>query len=97
MPEAYKASGPVRKRVVVEGRVQGVWFRESCRTEAVARSVAGWVRNCDDGTVEAVFEGSEPAVEAMIAWCRSGPTHASVISVESTAEVPIGESAFRVR
>jgi acylphosphatase len=77
--------------------VQGVWFRESCRTEAVTRSVGGYVRNCDDGTVEAVFEGSVPAVEAMVAWCRSGSPHASVTSVVSTPETPIGEFAFRVR
>lgn len=91
------APSPIRRRVIVDGRVQGVWFRESCRTEAVARSVGGYVRNCDDGTVEAAFEGSLPAVEAMIAWCRSGPPHASVTSVVSTPETPIGESAFRVR
>jgi acylphosphatase len=90
-------SGAVRRRVIADGRVQGVWFRESCRKEAVARSVAGWVRNCDDGTVEAVFEGSPAAVEAMIAWCRLGPPHASVTSVVSTDEAAIGESAFRVR
>lgn len=87
----------IRRRVVVEGRVQGVWFRESCRNEAVARAVGGWVRNCDNGTVEAVFEGSPAAVEAMIAWCRLGPPHASVASVVSTAETPLGEVAFRVR
>jgi acylphosphatase len=87
----------VRKRVVIGGRVQGVWYRESCRKEAVARSVGGWVRNCDDGTVEAVFEGSAAAVEAMIAWCRLGPPHASVTSVVSTVEAPIGETTFRVR
>jgi len=90
-------SAPVRRRVVIAGRVQGVWFRESCRTEALARSVSGWVRNCDDGTVEAVFEGSPAAVEAMIAWCRLGPPHASVTSVVSTEETPIGEAGFRVR
>lgn len=90
-------SGTIRRRVVVEGRVQGVWFRESCRREAVSRSVGGWVRNCDDGTVEAAFEGSPPAIEAMIAWCRVGPAHASVTSVLSTEETPIGEAAFRVR
>ena len=86
-----------RKRVIVTGRVQGVWFRESCRTEAAARSVGGWVRNCEDSSVEAVFEGSPEAVEAMIAWCRLGPPHASVTSVVSTEETPAGEAAFRVR
>jgi acylphosphatase len=90
-------AGTIRRRVTVEGRVQGVWFRESCRKEAVSRSVGGWVRNCDDGTVEAAFEGSPPAIEAMIAWCRVGPPHASVTSVLSKEETPIGEVAFRVR
>jgi acylphosphatase len=92
-----ESSPVVRKRVVVRGRVQGVWFRESCRNEAVLRSVAGWVRNCEDGSVEAVFEGSPGAVEAMVAWCGVGPPQASVASVESAAEAPIGETAFRVR
>lgn len=91
------ARSRVRRRVVVHGRVQGVWFRDACRREAVSRSVAGWVRNCDDGTVEAAFEGSPAAVEAMTAWCRTGPPHASVASVESTDEAPIGEVAFRIR
>jgi acylphosphatase len=77
--------------------VQGVWFRETCRREAVARSVGGWVRNRDDGTVEAVFEGSPAAVESMAAWCSLGPPHASVTSVRSVEEAPIGEIAFRVR
>jgi acylphosphatase len=83
--------------VVVNGRVQGVWFRESCREQAMARSVSGRVRNCEDGSVEAFFEGSPSAVDAMVAWCRVGPPHASVTSVESTDETPIGETAFRVR
>lgn len=94
---AADLSGVVRRRVVVEGRVQGVWFRESCRREAVARLVRGWVANHDDGTVEAVFEGSAAAVEAMISWCRVGPPQASVTSVMSTDESPASEAAFRVR
>lgn len=87
----------VRTRVVVHGRVQGVWFRQSCRTQALALSVYGSVRNCEDGTVEAVFEGPPAAVEAMIAWCRVGPRHASVTSVLSVDESAIGETGFRVR
>jgi acylphosphatase len=58
--------------------------------------VSGCVRNCEDGTVEAVFEGPSAAVAAMIAWCRVGPPHASVTSVESTAETPTGATGFRV-
>jgi acylphosphatase len=64
---------------------------------AVGRGVAGWVRNCEDGSVEAVFEGPSASVEAVIAWCRVGPRHASVTSVASNDEPPIGEVAFRVR
>ncbi|HEV8063204.1 MAG TPA: acylphosphatase [Acidimicrobiales bacterium] len=88
--------GIVRKRLRVCGRVQGVWFRDSCRRVAVARGVTGWVRNCEDGSVEAVLEGPAGAVEAVIAWCRVGPSQASVASVESRDESPIGESSFRL-
>lgn len=77
--------------------MQGVWFRESCRREAEARSVAGWVRNLPDQQVEAVFEGSRAAVSAMVAWCESGPPLAEVASLELYEETPIGEKAFTVR
>jgi acylphosphatase len=86
----------VRRKVIVSGRVQGVWFRETCRTEAVARAVSGYVRNLEDGTVEAVFEGSRGAVEEMVAWCRLGPTNARVVSVVSSEQHPIEERAFHV-
>ena len=87
----------VRRRVFVAGRVQGVWFRESCREQAVACSVTGWVRNRSDGRVEAVFEGRPEAVDRLIAWCHDGPPHARVDRVESQDEVPVGESGFHVR
>jgi acylphosphatase len=87
----------VRYRVVVAGRVQGVWFRESCRREAVARGVAGSVRNRMDGTVEAVFEGQEAAVAEMVAWCRLGPPRADVTGVDVTGEPPEGAIGFHVR
>jgi acylphosphatase len=82
--------------VVVSGRVQGVWFRESCRREAQARGVAGWVINRADGSVEAVFEGTEPAVAEVVAWCRIGPPRADVTAVDVTAEPPEGLLGFRV-
>jgi acylphosphatase len=82
---------------VVSGRVQGVWFRESCRREADERGVAGWVANCRDGSVEAVFEGGEPSVAAVVAWCRSGPPRAVVTGVDVTQEAPEGLVGFRVR
>jgi acylphosphatase len=81
---------------VVSGHVQGVWFRESCRREAQTRSVAGWVANRSDGTVEAVFEGREPDVAEVVAWCRIGPPRADVTGVDLTQEQPEGLVGFRV-
>jgi acylphosphatase len=83
--------------VAVSGHVQGVWFRESCRREAEARGVAGWVANRADGTVEAVFEGAEPDVAEVVAWCRIGPSRAVVTGIDVTAEAPEGLAGFRVR
>jgi acylphosphatase len=87
----------VRRRVVVTGRVQGVWFRESCRREAEALDVAGWVRNRADGTVEGVVEGPPAAVDRMVAWCGDGPPRARVDRVAVTVETPAGEQGFAVR
>jgi acylphosphatase len=90
------ATETVRLRVVVKGRVQGVWFRDSCRERAREESVGGWVRNRGDGAVEAEFEGAPAAVERMVAWCRSGPARARVDTVDVTT-VPIsGDRRFRV-
>jgi acylphosphatase len=86
-----------RRRVVVRGDVQGVFFRDSTRDEAEARGVSGSVTNRDDGAVEAVFEGSREAVDAMIAFCREGPSRAQVEDVEVTEEQPEGSGGgFRV-
>jgi acylphosphatase len=90
-------SDAVRRRVVVRGHVQGVFFRDSCRREATSRGVAGWVTNRHDGAVEAVFEGEPGAVEALVDWCRHGPRGADVDSVEDTSEEPEGLSGFDVR
>ncbi|WP_217915085.1 acylphosphatase [Miltoncostaea marina] len=87
----------VRRRVIVHGRVQGVFFRDSCRQEAERRGVAGWVRNTADGTVEAVFEGPEEAVAAMVAWCSVGPPRAQVQRVEPLDEAPEGVRRFAIR
>lgn len=87
----------IRRRVVVRGHVQGVFFRDTCRREAAARGVAGWVRNRADRAVEAVFEGEDAAVEALVAWCRRGPDSARVEGVEVVEEPPAGERGFRVR
>ena len=90
-------SAVVRRRLVVAGRVQGVWFRESCRQAAVELGVCGWVRNRTDGRVEVALEGPRAAVTAMVAWCHRGPPHAVVERVDEVVEEPVGERAFRVR
>ena len=86
-----------RARVLVAGMVQGVFFRYETRERARARGLAGWVRNVPDGRVEAVFEGPEDAVDAMVAWCREGPRGAEVTDVEAIAEDPEGLQGFDVR
>jgi len=87
----------VRRRVVVHGRVQGVFFRDSCERMARSAGVSGWVRNRNDGAVEAVFEGEPDAVERIVGWARQGPRRADVERVEVFEEEPVGESGFRVR
>jgi len=85
-----------RKHVWIRGRVQGVWFRQSCADAAKQAGVCGWVRNLPDGRVEAVFEGSDSAVEQMVRWCRHGPPRAVVSTVEVTAEESEGCDGFEV-
>lgn len=89
--------GPVRRRVVVRGMVQGVFFRDTTRREAAARGVTGWVANRPDGAVEAVLEGEPGAVEDVVEACRHGPRGAEVREVEVTEEDPEGLSGFEVR
>ena len=83
--------------MVVHGRVQGVFFRDSARREAESRGVAGWITNRPDGAVEAVFEGEPDAVEAMVRFCREGPRSADVERVDETDEEPEGLTGFDVR
>ena len=85
-----------RVRIEVEGRVQGVWFRESTRRTAEELGVAGWVRNQSNGTVEAVFEGDDLAVAKAVEWARTGPPRALVTSLRETAEQPEGLVGFDV-
>jgi acylphosphatase len=87
----------IRKRVIVRGRVQGVFFRDTTRRRAASRNVVGWVRNRPEGTVEAVFEGEPEAVEAMVAFCREGPRGAVVERLELHDEEPEGLRSFEVR
>lgn len=87
----------VRRRVVVHGRVQGVFFRDSVRERASAHQVAGWVQNRDDGAVEAVFEGAPENVDRLVAFAETGPERAEVGEVEVTEEDPEGLERFEVR
>jgi acylphosphatase len=87
----------MRRHVWVAGRVQGVWFRQSCAEQARLLRVAGWVRNASDGRVEAVFEGDDSAVAQMVSWCHSGPVRADVTHVEVLDEQPEGFTGFSVR
>jgi acylphosphatase len=87
----------VRRRVVVHGYVQGVFFRDTTRREAQRRGISGWVCNRPDGAVEAVFEGEPEAVAAMVDWCEGGPRGADVERVETSEEEPEGLSGFDIR
>lgn len=87
----------VARRVVVHGLVQGVFFRDTCRSEAQRRGVGGWVRNSPDGTVEAVFEGPATLVAEMCRWCERGPREAVVDRLDITAQPPSGETGFHIR
>ena len=87
----------IRRRVIVNGRVQGVGFRYSVARAAQSRGVAGWVSNRRDGTVEAVFEGEPEAVDSLIRFCREGPRGAVVDGVDVNDEEPEGLSRFAVR
>jgi acylphosphatase len=86
----------IRRRVVVHGHVQGVFFRDSVRALAQQRRVNGWVANRRDGAVEAVFEGDRAAVDRLVELCREGPRGAQVDSVEVLEEEPEGETVFRI-
>lgn len=89
---------PLRRvHVFIEGRVQGVWFRDSARHEAEVLGVTGWVRNLPDGRVEAVYEGARDAVAHLIAWSWQGPDQAHVTNLEEREEAPLGERGFRIR
>jgi acylphosphatase len=87
----------IRRRVVVHGRVQGVFFRDTARRMAQSRGLAGWVRNAPEGTVEAVFEGEAEPVDSLVRWCGQGPRGAVVERVEVTDEAPEGLTEFRIR
>lgn len=91
MPES------IARRLLIHGRVQGVFFRDSLRSRAQAEGVAGWAANRSDGAVEALLEGEAAAVERVIAFARSGPPRASVQRVDISEEAPGDRTGFRVR
>jgi acylphosphatase len=86
----------IAKRVLVDGHVQGVFYRDSCAREARRHGLAGWVRNRADGRVEAWFEGDAQAVEKLVTWCREGPRHAEVTGVDVEEAEPASLDAFRI-
>jgi len=88
----------VRRRIVVHGRVQGVFFRDSAQREAERHGLTGWVRNRDDGAVEAVVQGGAEAVDAFVSWARQGPSSADVDSANVADETVVDdEPSFEVR
>lgn len=86
----------IRRRVIVHGLVQGVFFRDSVRRRAEAAGVSGWARNNRDGSVEAVFEGEEDAVERLVRFCHVGPSDSRVDRIELHVEAPEGLAGFRI-
>jgi acylphosphatase len=88
----------VRAHVHVSGRVQGVFFRSNTREKADELGLTGWVRNLQDGRVEAVFEGDDSNVKEMIKWCHTGPSYASVSDLEVDWDKATGEfNSFEIR
>ncbi len=87
----------MRRRVILTGHVQGVFFRASVKEAAENEGVAGWAANRPDGSVEVVLEGPAEAVESVLGYCRTGPVNARVDSAEVLEEEPEGLSGFRTR
>lgn len=87
----------VRRRLVVHGTVQGVFFRDTLRRLAERHGVAGWARNTPEGTVEAILEGDEDAVARLVEFARKGPEGARVERLEENAEEPEGLGGFAIR
>lgn len=90
------ASPPIARRLIIHGKVQGVYFRETLRGRAESRDVRGWVTNRADGTVEAALEGRKADVEALVGFCRQGPARAEVDQVEIRNEEPEGLTDFKI-
>jgi len=97
MDPGIRVSGRIAVRILVSGRVQGVWYRGWTVAEATGRHLDGWVRNRADGTVEAVFEGDDDAVESLVAWMHDGPRGADVERVEVEDDAAEDLTGFEVR
>ncbi|MDY6784886.1 MAG: acylphosphatase [Cyanobacteriota bacterium] len=97
MNDTANSFKPIRARVFISGKVQGVGYRYSTVTQARHLGINGWVRNLPDGRVEAVFEGDRARVEQMINWCDPGPLSARVRDVETTYEQATGLQGFETR
>ncbi len=91
------SSETIRRRLLVRGTVQGVFYRDSTRDAARNEGVSGWAANRSDGTVEVVLEGPPDAVESVVGYCRQGPSSAHVESVDEHRETPEGLTGFRIR
>jgi acylphosphatase len=87
----------IRRRLVVHGKVQGVFYRDSTRHAARNEGVSGWAANRSDGSVEVVLEGPADAVESVAGYCRTGPSSADVQSVDEHYETPEGLTGFQIR
>jgi acylphosphatase len=81
----------IRVRLKIQGRVQGVWFRDSTRSQAIGLGLCGWVKNCPDGSVEVLAEGEEDKIRALIRYCGKGPPHARVDHLQEIREEWSGE------
>lgn len=95
---------PVKAKLKIHGRVQGVFYRQSTREKARELGLSGWVKNMPDGTVEALAAGPETEVNQLIAWCRQGPAYARVEKVDvqmmddsDAAGEPMPEGPFEIR
>jgi acylphosphatase len=86
----------IRRRLIVSGRVQGVFYRDTCRSTARSAGVAGFARNLPDGRVEVIVEGEHDAVDKVVEWCRRGTPGSTVEAVEVSEEEPVGETSFRI-
>jgi len=87
----------LKVHVVISGQVQGVWFRASTKQKAEELGLTGWVKNTNNGYVEAVFEGEEEIVKKMINWCHVGPPMAKVDNIVVKKQQTIGFKDFFIK